>query len=314
MPKLSHLHKILDPEVRAKNLRELKYRGRGAYFDITRPQMRDPVFIVGCSRSGTTVTFETISASPEVLSFGYEIPQFWNALHGPHHNEWESEAAGAEHARPEHRQAALRWFYQRLGRGWVVDKTCINVLRIPYLLQLFPDAHFIYIQRDGRDNVSSLMQGWRKQGQFALTQFLGSFPCEVAINGGEFDEWHFFLPPDWRAYNRASLEDVCAYQWSVANRMALDAKRLVRPERWIQLRYEDIFRRPVEMFSEVFERLGLTFDEAMRERCRTLNKRPTSIVSGLPKQEKWRDQNPQAVERIMARIAPLMRELGYEVA
>lgn len=313
MSKLSHLHKLLEPEIRAKNLREMKYRARGAFFDLTKPRMRDPIFIVGCSRSGTTVTFETISASTEVLSFGYEIPRFWNGLYGPHDNEWESESATPEHARPEHREAALRWFYQRLGQGWVVDKTCINVLRIPYLLQLFPDAYFIYIQRDGRDNVSSLMQGWRKQGQFALTQFLGKFPCEVAINGGEFDEWHFFLPPGWRDYNRASLEEVCAYQWMVANRMALDAKRLVRSERWIQLRYEDIFSRPVEMFGEVFQQLGLTFDEAMQERCRTLNKRPTSIVSGLPKQEKWREQNPQAVERILERIAPLMRELGYEV-
>ena len=41
-------------------------------------------------------------------------------------------------ARPEHRDAALRYFYQRLGAGWVLDKTCINVMRIPYLHALFP--------------------------------------------------------------------------------------------------------------------------------------------------------------------------------
>ena len=51
--------------------------------------------------------------------------------------------------------AALRYFYQRLGAGWVIDKTCINVMRVPYLHKLFPRARFVFIHRDGRDNISS---------------------------------------------------------------------------------------------------------------------------------------------------------------
>ena len=310
--KLRKAYKLLDPEIRAKNIAGLKRTAKGVLWELTRPVVPDPVFVVGCSRSGTTVTYETIAASPALLSIGHEIPEFWNGLAGPHANGWDSEAAGAEQAMPEHRRAALRYFYQRLGTGRIVDKTCINTMRIPFLHALFPSAMFVFIQRDGRDNVSSMIDGWRQDGHFGLRQFLGPFPCAVAIDDGRFDQWSFFLPPGWRDYNRASLEEVCAYQWITANRMALDAGAALPAKQWIRLRYEDIFLRPVEMFREVFAKLDLPFDAAIEERCRTLNERPTSIVKGPPRQQKWRSQNPGMIERILPMIRPMMDRLGYE--
>ena len=313
MPDLRNLHKLLDPEIREKNLRELRYQLRGLWWNMTRPVMPDPVFVVGCSRSGTTITYETLATAPQFLTFGWEIPQFWNSLYGPLNNGWHSEAAGAEHARPEHRDAAFRYFYQRLGPGWVLDKTCINVMRIPYLYKLFPQAKFVFIQRDGRDNISSMMDGWRMgrtDGRFELSQFFGPFPEPVAINGGEFREWAFFLAPGWREYNRSSLEEVCAFQWTSANRLALEAKRLVPSEQWIHLRYEDIFERPVEMFRDAFVKLGIPFTPKLEARCANLQ--PTSVVKGTPQKQKWREHNPEAIARILPTIAPMMRELGYD--
>lgn len=315
MATISKFNKLLDPEIRAKNLRELGFTIRSTWWRMFRPQQPDPVFVVGCSRSGTTITYETLASAPQFLKFGYEIPQFWNGLVGPHTNGWLSEAATAEDACPEHRDAALRYFYTRLGVGRVLDKTCINTLRLSYLYKLFPQAKFVFIQRDGRDNVSSMMDGWRHgrtDGGFGLTRFFGPFPEPVAINGNEFSEWHFFLPPGWRDYNRASLEEVCAFQWISANSLALEAKREIPAEQWIHLRYEDIFERPVEMFQRAFERLDIPFTQDLRERCAHLQ--PTSIVKGAPKKQKWKEHNPEAIQRILPMISPLMTELGYDTA
>lgn len=309
------LQKLRDPEIVHKNLQAMHLRSREIYWSIARPRMPDPVFVIGCSRSGTTVTFETIAASGHFLHFDYELPQFWNSLIGPLNNGWQSEAATEADARPEHRDRALAYFYARLGAGPVLDKTCINTLRVGYLHKLFPRAKFVFIVRDGRDNISSMIDGWRlgrTDGGFGLEKFFGPSPETVAINGGEFREWHFFLPPGWREYNHASLEEACAFQWISANRLALDAARTLPPEQWIQVRYEDIFERPVDMFREVFERLGVVFDENMRARCAGLAGRPTSIVKGTPKKQKWKDSNPAAIERILPTIAPLMREMGYD--
>ncbi|RNE93495.1 sulfotransferase [Marichromatium sp. AB32] len=315
MRPLAKLAKLRDPEIRAKNWRALRLGARGRWWDLTRPRVPDPVFLVGCSRSGTTVTYETLAAAPQLLSLGYEVPRLWNGCHGPLNNGWTSEAAGRADARPEHRDAALRFFYQHLGGGWVLDKTCINTLRLPYLHALFPEARFVFIHRDGRDNISSMIDGWRQgrtDGGFGLDQFFGPSPEPVAINDGEFTQWHFFLPPGWRDYNHASLEEVCAYQWLSANRMALDAAAEIPAEQWIQIRYEDLVARPEAVFAEVFARLGIPFDEPLRAHCRALDQRPTSIVSGPPQRAKWRTRNPEAIARILPRIRPLMEELGYD--
>lgn len=312
---LNHLSKLLDPDIRAKNLQHLRLKAMEAYWRVARPAMPDPVFVIGCSRSGTTVTFETIASSGHFLHFDYELPQFWNGLCGPLNNGWKSEAADVADALPAHRDQALAYFYARLGAGPVLDKTCINTLRVGYLHKLFPQAKFVFIQRDGRDNVSSMIDGWRlgrTDGGFGLEKFFGPSPVPVAINGGEFREWHFFLPPGWRDYNNASIEEVCAFQWLSANRLALDAAKALPAEQWIGLRYEDIFERPVAMFRDACERLGVPFDARMEERCAGLAGRPTSIVKGAPKKQKWKESNPEAIERILPMIAPLMCEMGYD--
>lgn len=314
---LSKLAKLRDPEIVGKNLVELKRNARGLWWDLVRPTPQPPVFLVGCSRSGTTVTFETIGASSELVNLGFEIPQFWNDLYGPLNNGWHSEAAGPEHARSEHRDAALRFFYRRLGGGRILDKTCINVMRIGYLHALFPEAKFVFIQRDGRDNISSMIDGWRlgrTDGDFHLKQFFGEFPEPVSINGGEFTEWAFFLAPGWQAYNHSSIEEVCAFQWISANQLALDAAATIPADRWIHLRYEDLFERPVDMFRDVYQRLDLAFTPEIEQRCRTLDQRPTSIVKGKPSKAKWKQQNPELVERILDRIAPMQTRLGYDNA
>ncbi len=161
-----------------------------------------------------------------------------------------------------------------------------------------------------------MIDGWRlgrTDGGFGLEKFFGPSPVPVEINRGEFHEWHFFLPPGWREYNRASLEEVCAFQWISANRLALDAARDVPAEQWIQVRYEDIFERPVEMFRTVFARLGLPFDARMEA--------PLAGTLGASDQHRQghaeeaemerRSGHPEAIERILPAIAPLMCELGY---
>ncbi|ROR29633.1 sulfotransferase family protein [Inmirania thermothiophila] len=309
---LHKLGKLRDPEIRAKNLEAARLAAREAWWDIARPALPEPIFVVGCSRSGTTVTYETLALAPGLRSLGYEVPQLWHRIWGPWHNGWHSEAATAEDARPAHGRLARRFYYARLGAGRILDKTCINVLRVPYLARLFPDAHFVYVHRDGRDNVSSLMDGWRKDRHFALTQFLGPCPEEVAIEGGRFREWHFFLPPGWRDYNRASLAEACAHQWISANRLALEGARHVDPDRWHVLRYEALLEAPVEAFERLYARLGLEFTPAIRRRCAELARHPTSLVSGPPKRAKWKERNREAVESILDRIAPMQERLGYD--
>jgi hypothetical protein len=66
------------------------------------------------------------------------------------------------------------------------------------------------------------------------------------------------------------------------------------------------------MFRDVYARLDLDFTADIEQRCRTLDQRPTSIVKGKPAKAKWKQQNPELVERILDRIAPMQQRLGYD--
>ena len=313
MEKLTKIAKLFNREILLKNIVALNYKFKEQLYNIVQPKIPDPIFIIGCSRAGTTVTFETIRQSPALLSFPYEIPQFWHSLFGPWDNHWHSEVATSKDAPPEHRYKAFAYFYARLGKGQVLDKSCINILRIPYLHTLFPNAKFIFIQRDGRDNISSLMDGWQHNNHFNLKPFLGEIPASIQIDNGKFNDWSFFLPPSWREYNHASLEEVCAHQWLTANQMALDAKELIPEKNWIQIRYEDLFETPIEMFQTVFEQLDLPFTDEIKSHCAKLNKRPTSIVNGLPQKEKWKSQNPEAIDKILPKIDTYLSKVNFFV-
>ena len=308
----SKLAKLLDPEIRHKNLRHAHLRARELAWYLFRPPLREPIFVVGCSRAGTTVTYETLARASGLATLGYETPQLWHRIWGPWHNGWASEAAEWEDARPEHAARARAWWWARLGSdGRLLDKTCINVLRVGYLARLFPDAHFVYVHRDGRDNISSLIDGWRKGRHFALRQFLGPLPAEVAIENGEFDDWRFFLPPGWRDYNQASLAQVCAYQWIKANELALADSARVPAGQWHVLRYESLFEDPAEVFAQLYGALALEFTPAIRRHCEHLTRHATSVVSGPPRREKWKARNREAVEGVLDFIAPMQERLGY---
>ncbi len=304
---------LLDPGFIRKNVEHIRLRSRELLWSLLGERYRSPIFVIGCSRAGTTVTYETLSLASGLLSLGYETPQLWHRIWGPWHNGWESEAAGWDDARPVHARRAMAWWWARLGgNGRLLDKTCINVLRVPYLIRLFPDAHFVYVHRDGRDNVSSLIDGWRKGDHFTLRQYLGPLPVPVCIENGEFDDWRFFLPPGWRELSHAPLARVCAHQWIQANALALEGAERVPEAQWHRLRYEDLLEDPESAVERLYCSLGLEYTPEIRRHCRELSRYATSIVSGPPQKEKWKRRNREAVESILDIIAPMQKQLGYD--
>ena len=55
----------------------------------------------------------------------------------------------------------------------LLEKTPKNALRVPFLLEVFPDAQFIFPQSEPRANLSSMMQAWRAKGWVTYRQLPG---------------------------------------------------------------------------------------------------------------------------------------------
>jgi Sulfotransferase family len=275
---------------------------------IHAPTPERPILVIGCPRSGSTALLELLLRSPELRSVHNEGHILWQPHHHPSDRGWDSDRLDAGDVSERERAyiyLAIRMF-ARAPR--LVDKTPESCLRIPYLLELFPDAEFVFLHRRPEDNVSSLIEGWRARPRFVTYSLPERLDGLGALSG---NLWSFALIPGWRELRSAPLEEICARQYVACNEAVLEARDQVEPSRWHQLGYEDLIAAPVETARGVFERLELPFAAAAEEHARALLDRPSFTSLTSPKADKWRELNRAQVERVMPIVTPVGQRLGY---
>ena len=111
-----------------------------------------------------------------------------------------------------------------------------------------------------------------------------------------------------------SLEEICARQYVACNEAALDALDAVDPSRRFDVGYERMFSQPLETGRELYRWLGLEFSPEIESYAASLDRTPSSTALTAPRPDKWREQNPEAIERILPLTAATERRLGYEPA
>ena len=214
----------------------------------------DPIFVVGCSRAGTTLVYRTFTEVDELGSLRRETHDFWAALHPLAQRDWRSHSLPAKEATDADREFVSRYFYVHCGSARFVDKNNQNGLSIPYLHALYPRACFAYVKRNPGDNIHSLIEGWGMPERFGTWSM--DLPAQVAIDGGKYTRWCFFLADGWRNYLTASIEDVCAFQYRAMNEAILAARRLLPDSRWVEIKYEDLLDDPVAAFRDAIQSAG----------------------------------------------------------
>ena len=284
---------------------------RGTWWDMRHVPAERPIFVVGCSRAGTTLVYKTLSESREIGTLQRETHDFWAALHPLEEKNWKTHALTATEASQLDRDCVTRYFYSWTGKSRFVDKNNQNGLCVSYLHALFPDAIFIYIKRSPGDNLNSLIEGWGKPEEFAT--WSNDLPAKVAIDGGRYTSWCFFLAEGWQDFINASIEDVCAFQYDAINHAILDAKRAISPRQWYEVSYEDLIQDPVDQFSRIFDNCELNFDERLRRHCEDVLSLPYNCFSGI-RLDKWKDSpNRARIERILPKIKSLANAMGYSL-
>ena len=187
----------------------------------------------------------------------------------------------------------------------LLEKTPENCLRLPFLLTLFPDARVIYLVRDGRGNVNSLLEGWKQPHLFPGYRV----PVQLHIPGYSRDRWGFTLIPGWRELTNRPLEEVCAWQWIRCNEAVL-AHHAATAGRvpYLTVRYEELVSTPSPVLRDIAAFIGVDFERELGRFARHL---PQINVVSAPAATKWRQQNPDAIRRIEPLIEPMMKRLGY---
>ena len=269
-------------------------------------RLHEPIFIVGAPRSGTSLLYAILRSSSELANWPGEAHEVWEADYHPAMREWESNALGASDVTPKAASRIRMQFFLAAGpRKRLVDKTPRNSLKVDFVNALFPDARFVLLQRDGRDNVNSLINAWRSPRYKTYR-----LPTPHSISGTDPDWWKFVLYPGWRDDCNGPVETVAARQWKICNESALAALDALGESRWTGVRYERLIENPEQETQRVSGFLGLDFDDRLRAAARARLAVPINTVTP-PEAGKWRRENPEEIAAIMPLISSTMEALGY---
>jgi hypothetical protein len=248
-----------------------------------------PIFIVSTPRSGSTLMFETLAQAPHLFSIGGEshglIERFPELSPVAHQSM--SNLLTAEDAKNHLAERLAQDFYEALrdrqgspanGRVRMLEKTPKNALRVSFFDAIWPDACFIYLYRDPRQTLSSMIEAWSS----------GRFRTYPRLPGWNGPQWSLLLVPGWQRLNGMPIHRIVAHQWAITTGVLLDALEAIPAKRVQVVRYEDFLARPQDAIKTIAGRLDFEWD---RQLTNTL---PLSRYTvSRPNPDKWRSIQTQ---------------------
>jgi hypothetical protein len=258
-----------------------------------------PLIIVSPPRSGSTMLFETLARAPNLYTVGGEshmviegMPEL--SMVG---RKFSSNRLTADDARPEITETLrTRFLSQMRDRDGaaptlhpfrMLEKTPKNALRIPFLARVFPEARFIYLHRDVRQTLSSMIEAWRS----------GGFQTYRALPDWSGPPWSLLLVPGWRALAGKPLGEIVARQWQICMDRMLDDLDAIPANRQLSVRYEALTEDWGAEIGRVCRLSGLAWD-GPTEGPLALSRYTVT----KPDPEKWR-ANASDIEPYLAQLA-----------
>jgi hypothetical protein len=280
-----------------------------------------PIVIIGAARSGTNMLRDVLAQARNTTTWPCdEINYVWR--HG--NAAYPSDELPSTLASPRVTAFIRRAFEKRARSNSatrIVEKTCANSLRVPFVHAVLPDAKFVFIVRDGRDVVASAMRRWQAPLDLIYTlrkaRFvpLGDAPLYAA--GFLLNRFHKMRSAEQRLGTwgprfdgidevlvERSLAEVCALQWRRSVELAEMGLAAIPPASVHCLRYEDFVRVPRDELERLREFLTLDFDEGAID----------DVLSNIQADSigKWKKSLDRAtLESLESILGPPLRQFGY---
>lgn len=267
------------------------------------PLFDRPVFILSSPRSGSTLLFETLAQAPELFTIGGESHLMIEQVPGlaPRDRGFDSNVLTEADASPQRVQLLRSRFWAGLhdragrrpdtGAVRMLEKTPKNALRIRFLQSVFPEARFVFLYRDVRETLGSMIDAWQS-GRFRTYPGLPDWPSH--------QPWSLLLVPGWRELIAQPLHQIVRVQWERTLNDILDQLEPLPRERWSALDYADFLKDPATEIQRICTALDLKWDRELNQAL------PLSRYTlTLPEPDKWR-RHAELIEPLLPGLAPIV--------
>ena len=163
--------------------------------------------------------------------------------------------------------------------------------RIGYLREIFPDARFLHVLRDGRAVVNSMINvGW----------WLG-YQGPQNWRWGELSAEH---RDEWERHQRSYVA-LAAIQWKIAMEAVEQGRKYLDDDQFFELRYETLLSDPVNTMRKVLEFTGLPWCDSFQRAVESYGLRNMNV--------RWTSELTQDQQQTVQDVlAPALRRLQYE--
>lgn len=269
------------------------------------PIFERPIFIVNPPRSGSSMLFETLAQAPGLYTVGGESHGIIEGVQAFNMNtrNFDSNRLTAADAKADPAAVeALRMKFASVlrdregqppsgGRVRMLEKTPKNALRIPFLAAAFPEARFIYLYRDPREVLSSMMEAW-ESGRFR------TYPDLPGWQGKRV--WSLLLTPGWRDLAKLELSEIVSAQWKATTQILLDDLEKIPADRRTTTHYDALVADPGAEIRRICEAMEIAWDRQLNGAL-PLARHTVSV----PKADKWRAREPE-IAPVLPAIAAVM--------
>ena len=194
----------------------------------------DMVFLVGCYNSGTTILRDILKSHPNVGGMPREGVRFTDVFTDMQHGGWVRMAYHNRHLPPSFFSVAESrskldkdWgFWAKRNETVFLEKSITHSFRLEFIKEIYPEAKFIAITRDGYCSSEGIMRRAKPVGHAEKVLGKSSYP-----------------------------EELCAEQWAYINEKLLAFSE--NNASCLHIRFEDFVLEPEETVKTLFRHIGV---------------------------------------------------------
>jgi len=205
------------------------------------------------------------------------------------------------------------WLRVRFDKKMWVERSGASLTFLPVLKDLYPDAKYIHVYRDGRDVAMSMVNhsptrlyahAWRMAGRFGInplkrpflmgeTPMISWFEAPMIKLLGLGKKLHKPLPPN-----------ITGAFWSDMIKIGLDNLAEIPADRQMSIRYEDLVENPTLELTRMIDFIGPGLN----------NEAWLAEAAALPryKDPAWKQMSQADQDALNKACAPGLELLGYE--
>lgn len=292
-------------------------------------------FIIGSPRSGTTVLGNILNCHKQIAEW-YEPYYMWAFFLGTHEDDvWEP-----AFLTPRARRGIIREYHsfqKKSGKELIVEKTPGHAFHVRLISEIFPDAKWIHLLRDGRDATLSIHREWNKRANMVNDQnyhqllstvrnmlirqpylkyrlmalfhefmTIQSVNPRMYLNKAKWKGQPYWGPrfKGWESFIAAhSHLEFNAMQWVKSVEAAQSGLTQIAAENRMEIRYENLLADPEDVLNSILEYLGHPADG--------------NFFKAIPRlkagnSQKWRNAfNADEIEAIKPILTPMLEKTGY---